>query len=382
MAVIGAGSSGIQVVPALTPSVKAMDHYVRGKTWVATQLSEDILEQTTNGNANNFEYTESQIAAWESDPLAYVNYRKSLEYRLQGNYAVSYRGSARQAVARHTYEAGMRQRLLAKPELLDQLIPDYPPLCKRLTPGPGYLEALTQPHVDLISQAIEKVDATGIVTTDGKYRPVDAIICATGFDTTSARGFPIYGRDGINLRDKYATRPKTYLGIGTDNFPNFFQSLGPNSFQGAGSLLIMMEQVHKYIAQILRRMAYGNVKTIEPKRRQVENFTNYCDEYFKRTVYSDDCPSWYKTPLAAPRTGQQDERWRVTALWPGSSVHAIKAMADVRWDDYEMETVDGNDFGWFGSGLVAAETGTTTDVEGLTWYLNGTKFLDKPAVRP
>src|SRR5271154_3436008 len=33
VAVIGAGSSGIQIVPTLQPHVKSMDHYVRGRTW-------------------------------------------------------------------------------------------------------------------------------------------------------------------------------------------------------------------------------------------------------------------------------------------------------------------------------------------------------------
>jgi hypothetical protein len=360
--------------------VQALDHYVRGKTWISTQLSEDILEQTTHGSATNFDYSAQQIQDWERDRESYLSYRKSLEFRLQGNYEVSQRDSARHVIARNTYERSMRERLKAKPELIDQLIPDFPPLCKRLTPGPGYLEAFTQSHVTLISQAIAAVDSSGIITTDGVHRSVDAIICATGFETSPGSGFPIYGEDGINLRGKYALRPKTYLGLCTNNFPNFFQSLGPNSFQGAGSLLIMMEQAHKYMAQILRRMAFGNLKIIQPKRKRVENFTNYCDEYFQRTMYSADCVSWYKTPLADV-TGTTKGSTRVSALWPGSSVHALHALESVRWDDFELENVDDNDLGWFGNGTTAGEIGDDRDPDALTWYLNGTNFLDEPTGR-
>ncbi|KAF4465021.1 FAD-dependent pyridine nucleotide-disulfide oxidoreductase [Fusarium albosuccineum] len=378
VAVIGAGSSGIQVVPALAPKVEAMDHYIRGKTWISNQLSEDILKarttaQHSSDGATNFVYEQKEKDLWKKDPSAYIAYRKELEFRLQGNYEVTQRDSPRHHLARSTYEKNMRERLKERPELLTQLLPDFPPLCKRLTPGPGYLEALTTSHVSTISEPIAYIDSTAIVTKDGIRRPVDAIICATGFETSPGSGFPIYGRDGINLREKYKSRPKSYLGLCTDNFPNFFQSLGPNSFQGAGSLLIMMEYTHQYMAKILHRLAYGNVRTIEPKRRQVENFTNYCDEYFQKTVYTSDCISWYKTFPTDP-----NEKPRVTALWPGSSIHAIRALESVRWEDYDMEVCDGNDFGWFGNGSTCGEKDIGDNIEDLTWYLDQTEFLHHP----
>lgn len=373
---IGAGSSGIQVVPALVNKVKSMDHYVRGKTWIATQGSEDILKAGTAlrvGDATNFTYNQKEKDNWKQDTEAYIAYRKQLEFRLQGSHEVSYRGSARHNQARASYEQMMRDRLKERPELLDQLLPQFPPLCKRLTPGPGYLEALTAPHVSTISSPIAFIDSTGIMTKDGTRRPVDAIVCATGFQTAPGSGFPIYGRDGINLREKHRTCPKSYLGLCTDNFPNFMQSLGPNTFPGTGNLIIMIEHTHKYMAKILHRLAYGNVRTIEPKRKQVDNFTNYCDEYFQKTVYTDDCISWYKSP-----DGRSTGKERVTALWPGSSLHAVHALESVRWEDFNMEYCDGNDFGWFGDGSTKGERNVTDNVEELTWYINQSDFLHNP----
>lgn len=366
-----------------------MDHYIRGKTWIADQLSGDLLkERAPDHGSTNFEYSPEEQEAWKKDRVAYIEYRKALEFRLQGNYEVSRRDSPRHATARAGYVKTMRDRLAAKPELAEHLIPDFPPFCKRLTPGPGYLEALTAPNVNVITESISYVDATGITTSDGAKHPVDAIVCATGFETSPGAGFPIYGRDGINLRQKYATRPKSYLGLCTDNFPNFFQSLGPNSFQGAGSLLVILEQAHLYMAQVLRRLAYGNVKTVEPKRKQVENFTDFCDEYFKNTVYTTNCVSWYKKASPPTTNGgsggttpsiDDQKNARVTALWPGSSVHAVKTLESVRWEDYEIETVDGNDFGWFGNGWTLGDQRVRSqderDAERLTWYLNDTQFL-------
>ncbi|KAL4863520.1 hypothetical protein BDV12DRAFT_206405 [Aspergillus spectabilis] len=326
VAVIGAGSSGIQIVPALLPKITSMDHYIRGKTWISNQHGGERLAARTNNQGGNFTYTDAERQSWRE------------------------------------------RRLHAKPELLDHLLPDFPPLCKRLTPGPGYLEALTDEKVNLVTNPIATVNETGVVTADGTHRPVDAIICATGFETNPGGGFPIFGRNGVNLREKY------------NGFPNFFQSLGPNSFQGAGNLLITMEQAHSYFAGILSRMAYDNIGLVEPKRAEVERFTGFCEKYFERTVYSAECASWYKSsPPGTTLEGRK--KGRVTALWPGSSLHCLKAWRRVRWEDYELRPYDGNAFGWFGNGWTLDERRQEVDARTLTGYLARTEFLDEVEIK-
>ncbi|KAK5958393.1 hypothetical protein OHC33_000235 [Knufia fluminis] len=372
IAVIGAGSSGIQIVPTLQKKVKHMDHYVRGRTWIAASFGHDLVEERNNGQDGNFTYTDEEKEAWRKDPASYVKYRKALEVGMQGGFSVTHRDTIEHTTARNAFDKAMRDRLKTKPEIVEHMLPDFPPLCKRLTPGPGYLEALCAENVDVIPQQIDHIDETGIVTKDGKHRPVDAIICATGFDTSFQGRFPVIGRNGQNLQDRYRTRPETYLSVCTDGFPNYFQSLGPNAGVGNGNLLVIIESVHRYVGQILQKLSMENVKTIEPKPQAVKNFTEYCDAFFKRTVFSAECGAWYKT--SPPGTDPSQRKFgRVTALWPGSSIHAIKALAKPRFEDFEMENVDENEFGWFGDGWAVAEK--EQDAEGLSWYLNETRFL-------
>lgn len=352
-----------------------MDHYVRGRTWIAASFGSELVRQRNNGKDGNFEYSKEEIESWKKNPETYVEYRKALEVGMQGGFAVTHAGSKEHEAAWELFKQEMNQRLEKKKEIAAHLIPEFPPLCKRLTPGPGYLEALVADNVNVINDQISHVDANGIVTSDGVHHPVDTIVCATGFDTSFQGRFPIYGRGGVNLQDRYKTWPETYLSVAVDGFPNFFQSLGPNSGVGNGSLLIIIEAMSLYIGQVLEKLSIGNVRTLEPKRKQVENFTNYCIAFFKRTVFSAECNSWYKSsPPGA--TAEEKKHGRITALWPGSSIHAMKTLEKVRFEDYDMTTVDDNEFGWFGNGWTVAER--TQNAEGLSWYINNTRFTHDP----
>lgn len=157
--------------------------------------------------------------------------------------------------------------------------------------------------------------------------------------------FLIYGKGGTNLRERFQDCAETYLGICADGFPNFFQSLGPNSMPGVGSLLLVIEKAHHYVGQILARMAYDNIGRVEPKHKVVTAFTNYCDEFFKKTVFAEGSTSWYKA-VKLSATREEQKRERITALWPGSSLQCVRALSSVRWEDFELQVYDGNEFGW------------------------------------
>jgi hypothetical protein len=351
-----------------------MHHYVRGRTWISASFGSDLVRERNSGQDGNFSYTEAEKKHWHEKPEEYVKYRKALEVGMQGGYAVTHRNTKEHQGAWTAFDEDMRKRLSRKPEVAEHLIPEFPPLCKRLTPGPGYLEALTDEKVDVIPTPIAKVTETGITTEDGKHREVDAIVCATGFDTSFQGRIPILGRQGKNLQDRWKIRPETYLSVCVDDFPNFFQSLGPNSGVGNGNLLIIVEAIGHYIGQVLAKLCKGNVGTVEPKKEVVQMFSDYADAYFKRTVFSAECGSWYKS--SPPGTSKEDKKHgRISALWPGSSNHAVVALEKVRWEDYEIGYRDGNAFGWFGDGWTVAER--TGDAEGLSWYLNGTRFVHK-----
>lgn len=95
---------------------------------------------------------------------------------------VTFRGTDIQGMFWQMSDDSMKTKLMKKPWIYESLRPEYPPGCRRLTPGPNYLEALVEDNVDFVGAGIQSVTETGLYDTNGQFYEVDAIIYATGFD--------------------------------------------------------------------------------------------------------------------------------------------------------------------------------------------------------
>lgn len=259
------------------------------------------------------------------------------------------------ADTRKLYEETMQERLKNKPEVYEALKPNYPPGCRRLTPGPGYLNAIAKDNVDYISTPIEKVTETGIITNDGKLREVDVIICATGFDTSCKPRIPTYGLDGVSLADVYDPTPEAYLSMCPAKMPNYFVYLGPNGGPGTGSTVIMLEQVADYICQSVSKLQREGLKSMVAKEEAIKQFGQYVDKYMKGVVYGQNCASWFKRGI---------EDGRVVYVYPGGSMSLIYVLKNPKWEDFEWTRKKENSvnmWAWLGNGIVKAQRdGTTT----------------------
>ena len=78
----------------------------------------------------------------------------------------------------------MKEKLGGDESLATKLTPRWEVGCRRATPGPGYLEAFTKDHVELVMDGIQGIEPKGIRTIDGQLREFDVIVCATGFDVS------------------------------------------------------------------------------------------------------------------------------------------------------------------------------------------------------
>ncbi|KAK4210875.1 hypothetical protein QBC37DRAFT_447344 [Rhypophila decipiens] len=378
VAVIGNGASGIQLVANLQRVVSHLDHYARNKTWIAASWAGD--ERTLEPQP----YTEEQKQLFSTDPEAYLAFRKDLEDKYWRRFSSFFRGSKENLELREKFTDIMRQRLHKKPELLEQLVPDFSPNCRRLTPGPGYLEAISEPNVSYITTPIAKFTETGIQTIDGEHRPVDAIFCATGAIGNMLPPFAIINSQGTDLRDiwdpsKAAADPTTqesssshsvvnkgypytYLGLATPRYPNLLFLSGPHGTGASGTVPHAVETQLTYFAKLLRKVSREGIATISPSKDATDDFVEYSDAFFSKTVLSDPCSSWYN----GGRKGN-----RVTGIWPGSAGHVTAVRREPRWEDWEYsylgDKLDGkvNRFQFFfGSGWTSKEAEEGSDMTG------------------
>lgn len=120
----------------------------------------------------------------------------------------------------------MRKKLAAKPEIADLIVPkDFAVGCCRPTPGNGYLEALCEDNVSVVSSDIVSFTSKGIQTADGTEHEFDVIVCATGFDVSWRPHYPTIGRNGVSLGDHWKDVPETYLSVTVAGFPNYISKL-------------------------------------------------------------------------------------------------------------------------------------------------------------
>jgi hypothetical protein len=295
-------------------------------------------------------FTDEEIDTFVNKPGALTEYRKGIESGLNAQFGIFLKDNkVNQDTHAHMLQQ-MKQKLGNK-YLEEKLIPDWSVGCRRLTPGINYLESLTKPNVEVVYGEINSVTEKGPLCDNGQEYPVDVLICATGFDTTFKPRFPVINPKGVNLQDKWAKNPESYMGVAASDFPNYLIFLGPNCPIGNGPVLSAVEAQADWICKMIDRYQISNLSQFAPKEEAIRDFIEYKDWFMKGTVWNDACRSWYKSGPNGP----------ILALWPGSTLHYIEFMRDVRFDDFDMKYA-GNRFCFLGNGYSQTELDTTADL--------------------
>lgn len=280
IAVIGTGSTGVQIVSALQPEAARLIHFARSPQWILwapMRLRQPlalakILEKFPH--AHDLIYRQ---LLWGSGILADIVTKPS------------WRRRAVQAYARWSLRVQVRDRGLRK-----ALTPDYQPLCKRQVVSGTYYRAITARNAELVSDGITEVTPTGIRTESGAHRDVDIIVLATGFQAHNyMRPMHIEGRGGIALDDAWEHGPRAYRMTAIPGFPNLFTVLGPNSPTGSISLQYSAELTARYIVRWLQRFRDNEIASVEVTDNATDRFNRDVTEAMGPTVWNTGCNSWY-----------------------------------------------------------------------------------------
>ncbi|KAF2430784.1 FAD/NAD(P)-binding domain-containing protein [Tothia fuscella] len=344
VAVIGAGSSGVQIVAAVQKKVERLYHWVRSPIWITAGFA-----QSWAGEAGaNFRYTPEQVEYLQQNPKKYLEYRKQIENELNQRFKFIIKGSDEAREARIYSHEEMRKKLNYDERLCDKMIPkNFNPGCRRPTPAPGYLEALVAENSTIFTDEIGKIDETGFIDHEGNHHDVDVIICATGFNTSWIPRFEFVNGDGVSIQDLWGTPEgvTSYLSIAVPTFPNHFSFCGPYGPLGHGSFMPLIEQWTKYMFAMINKSQIENIKSFTPRMDLSRQFRQHADLFLQRTAWTSPCRSWFKQ-------GRIDGQ---AAVYPGSRLHFLQLMKSPRFEDYVIEYHDGNRFAFMGNGFEVRE---------------------------
>jgi cation diffusion facilitator CzcD-associated flavoprotein CzcO len=298
VAVVGTGSSGVQLIPAIAGDVASLTVYQRTAHWCTPLNNAPITSEEQAQLKADFE---AMCETLNTSPAGFLHrphdrstFDDSMEKRraffekmwnspgfskLTSNYT--------DLLFDHTANAEWCEFIAEKirsiaddPETAEKLIPKNHRYGEHRPPFvTGYYEVYNSPNtslVDLKQTPIVRMTASGIETTEG-VRELDIIVWATGFDfgTGALTRMGIRGCLGLALEDHWATGPRTFLGIQSTRFPNFFFPGGPHAAAG-NNPRYNGDQVD-FITDTLMYARDHGYDTIEPDPAAEEEWTNMVD---------------------------------------------------------------------------------------------------------
>lgn len=311
VAVIGTGASAIQFVPEITPLVGQLDLYQRSAAWVLPKPDRPFhqFEQTLFKKLPLWDRLYRGLIYWKNESRALAFTRFSWILDLFANQA---RKEAR--------------RWVTDPHKLEHLIPDYRIGCKRILISNDWYRAVNQPHVNLLTDGIARIDETGIVSKTGEHRPADVIIFGTGFRASEFLA-PIHitGRDGLALNEAWANGSKAFKGISVSGFPNLFMLYGPNTNLAHNSILFMLESQYRYVLSALDALSRYPGAAMDVREDRQSRYCQVVQRGLEGSVWDAGCSSWYL-----------DEHGRNTVNWPGFTFSYRFATRSMDTADYQF----------------------------------------------
>jgi 4-hydroxyacetophenone monooxygenase len=287
VAVIGNGASAMQAVPAIVDEVESLTIFQRTPQWVApfekfhASIPELVRQLIQEVPVYRWWYRVRQM--WM------FNDRFWRHLEIDPNWP--HPGRAINAVndkLRIVFTDYMSAEVNGREDLIEKIIPSYPPYTKRILFDNGWYKALTREHVKLVAGTVTEINENGLVSDTGEQHDVDIIVYATGFNAVRFLGtFELTGPDGINIRDVWGDDDaKAYLGTVIPGFPNLFCMYGPNLQAGhGGSFMTTAAAQVRYIMTLLDQMFRREIAVVDCRQE-------VCDEYNRRVDEANSTRIW------------------------------------------------------------------------------------------
>jgi cation diffusion facilitator CzcD-associated flavoprotein CzcO/acetyl esterase/lipase len=327
VAVIGTGSSTIQIVPAIADRVGHLDVYQRSAPYVVPKKDRAYY-------------------AWEKRLFRMVPGTRQFHRFFQWLFfevfiAAFNRFKAIGRVGLRMFQSQLDEQV-PDPELKRALTPDSVLGCKRVLISSDWYPTLNRPDVELVTHGVRELTPTGVIAEDGTEREADVIILSTGFAANDFLApMEIRGLNGVELNEAWRGGAEAHLGISVAGFPNLFIMYGPNTNLGSGSIIFQLESQMNYILDAVRTLQRTGAAYVSVRPEVQEEFSREVQERLKDSVWMTGCNNWYV-----------NEEGRNVNNWPGFTLEYRRRTRRLKLADYEL----GN-----GAGSEAAQLSTRAE---------------------
>jgi len=312
VAVIGTGASAVQFIPEIAPHTRELLVFQRTPPWFGP--TEDYHAPVEPGLCWLYAHVPSYsewnrfLIFWKMGDGALEGVRVDPDWEPKDRAVGMFNDILRQLLTGY-----LGLEFADRPDLLEHVVPTYPPGAKRLLRDNGiWARTLKRENVQLISEAIREITPTGIVTTDGAAHDVDVIIYGTGFQASKfLTPMQVTGRGGIDLHEHWAGDARAYLGVTVPGFPNLFCLYGPNTnIVINGSIIYFSECGVRYILGCIEMLLRTRSRALDVRKDVHDEFNERVDAQNALMAWGcSDVNSWYKN-----EHGHVAQNWPFTLL--------------------------------------------------------------------
>jgi cyclohexanone monooxygenase len=316
VAVIGTGSSGVQMIPHIARQAKALTVFQRTANFILPAENRP-MDRAVEAKHKS-EYRARRVAAYDT-PFGIAGYpppnKSALEVTPEEreakyeskwqeggsiSFLYSYTDLLLNKEANDTAVDFVHRKIksiVKDPETAELLCPkDHPIGTKRLVLDTDYYPVFNMPHVKLVNARkapIQELTETGLRTTEAEYE-FDAIVFATGFDamTGALADIDVRTTSGNVLREHWKGGPLTYLGLMVSGFPNMFVVTGPGSPGVKTQMIASIEQHVDWIADCIGHLRSHGFDRIEASPQAELDWVHHVNQVADSTLYPL-ANSWY-----------------------------------------------------------------------------------------
>ncbi len=331
VAVIGNGASAMQICPEIAPQVDTLTIFQRSTHWAAPfeKFRQPVPEPM------RFLLREMPIyRAWYRVRLGWT-FNDRIHQALQKDHQWPHAERSLNAINdahRRYFTDYVKSELGDRTDLIDKVLPSYPPWGKRMLMDNGWYRMLLRDNVELVDTPIARIEADAVVTGDGTRHAADVLVIATGFDVLNfGTAFEVHGRSGRSLRETWGDNGRAWLGMAVPDFPNFFTLYGPNTQPGhGGSLIFVIEMQLHYLMSLLAQMSEAGITSVEVDADVHARYNDAIDAAHENMVWTHPgMETYYRNSIG-----------RVVVNYPWRNVDLFEATRAADLKDYR--TVGGD----------------------------------------